>query len=572
MIQGFELKMKILVYPAVILGSKILTEAFSSNQLLLPIKQNLSGFSSTLLKFNGGDGDDEYSDKEYEKKFNGENKTSDFLEVNGASGLSEGTVNDDDESDSIFKGIVNGFNSVGDAMSVSSVIDGFPRVIGVGKSFEGKVNGDNFENFQDDSYVEIKEQDVRDLFHLWENALASREPLIMAKRYSKDALLLPTESDYPCTSQKMIINYYDQLFKKMPRATILDSKIRIGKGWAQDTGIYEITMGVDYTKVKARYTFVYIYEQAHWRISLHHSSVMPEESVVPEEISETEVRNLFNLWNHALQSLNPETIASQYSKDAVLLPIASDIPRTTSESIKDYYVHFVRSKPQCQILESHVTTGINWAQDVGICEFTMGTANTKVNARYSLIYVFEESEWKIAHHHSSIMPECTTVTKKCTEEQIKNLFILWNNALAIGDSSLMSNLYAKKSVLFPMSSGTPCTTNEQIKDYYDRFLEKKPRGKIIESNVNLATNFAQNVGVYELRMGVDERTLKVRYTFNYIFEDGTWKISHHHSSTMPEASVNLNMQGEKSLKRARKRDMIYGRLRQIFQTFKNSNK
>lgn len=35
----------------------------------------------------------------------------------------------------------------------------------------------------------------------------------------------------------------------------------------------------------------------------------------------------------------------------------------------------------------------------------MGADGSKDKARYSFIYVFEEGDWKIAHHHSSVMPE-----------------------------------------------------------------------------------------------------------------------------------------------------------------------
>lgn len=41
----------------------------------------------------------------------------------------------------------------------------------------------------------------------------------------------------------------------------------------------------------------------------------------------------------------------------------------------------------------------------GVYEFTMGADGSKVMARYSFVYVKEDSEWKIAHHHSSAMPE-----------------------------------------------------------------------------------------------------------------------------------------------------------------------
>jgi ketosteroid isomerase-like protein len=38
-------------------------------------------------------------------------------------------------------------------------------------------------------------------------------------------------------------------------------------------------------------------------------------------------------------------------------------------------------------------------------------------------------------------------------------------------------------------------------------------------------------------MGKDGSKVKARYSFIYVFEDGEWKISHHHSSAMPEAMM-----------------------------------
>ncbi len=47
------------------------------------------------------------------------------------------------------------------------------------------------------------------------------------------------------------------------------------------------------------------------------------------------------------------------------------------------------------------------ATDVGIYEFTMGADGSKVKARYSFVYEYDtiSNTWKIAHHHSSMMPE-----------------------------------------------------------------------------------------------------------------------------------------------------------------------
>lgn len=35
----------------------------------------------------------------------------------------------------------------------------------------------------------------------------------------------------------------------------------------------------------------------------------------------------------------------------------------------------------------------------------MGANGKKVKGRYTFIYVYEDGEWKINQHHSSIMPE-----------------------------------------------------------------------------------------------------------------------------------------------------------------------
>ena len=43
-------------------------------------------------------------------------------------------------------------------------------------------------------------------------------------------------------------------------------------------------------------------------------------------------------------------------------------PRTDFASIEDYFVNFLKLKPQGEILESHVTIGMNTASDVGLYE------------------------------------------------------------------------------------------------------------------------------------------------------------------------------------------------------------
>jgi uncharacterized protein (TIGR02246 family) len=210
-------------------------------------------------------------------------------------------------------------------------------------------------------------------------------------------------------------------------------------------------MGATGDKVKARYSFIYTYEYGQWKILHHHSSAMPEsgkKAAAENQITKDQVKNLFYLWNDALDTLDSDAVAKRYSKNAVLLPTVSDTPRTDYESIKDYFDNFLKLQPQGQILESHVLVGDNWAKDVGIYEFTMRANGSKVKARYSFVYVLEDGEWKISHHHSSAMPE-SKIGKTITKDQVQGLFKLWNDALATLDADVVAMRYAKDGVLLP---------------------------------------------------------------------------------------------------------------------------
>ena len=72
-----------------------------------------------------------------------------------------------------------------------------------------------------------------------------------------------------------------------------------------------------------------------------------------ESLSSQQVRDLFSLWNNALMTGNPDTVAMRYAKEAVLLPTKSDIPRSDYDGIRDYFVHFLEKRPTGKILESY---------------------------------------------------------------------------------------------------------------------------------------------------------------------------------------------------------------------------
>ncbi len=212
---------------------------------------------------------------------------------------------------------------------------------------------------------DITKEEVRSLFYLWNDALATGDSRIVAKRYTKSPVLLATVSDTPRTDFASVKDYFDAFLLKEPQGEIVEGFVNIGDGWASDVGIYEFTMGATGDKVRARYSYIYVQEGGVWKIQHHHSSVMPEEIAMGKSITEDEVRGLFSLWNDALATLEPKTVAERYAKEGVLLPTVSDVPRTDFAGIEDYFTNFLKNKPQGEILESNVMIGHNWCQDVG---------------------------------------------------------------------------------------------------------------------------------------------------------------------------------------------------------------
>ena len=68
-----------------------------------------------------------------------------------------------------------------------------------------------------------------------------------------------------------------------------------------------------------------------------------------------EVVGLFDTWNAALATLDPDSVTTLYAEDAVLLPTVSNQVRHNHEEIRDYFVSFLQKKPQGVIDESNVS-------------------------------------------------------------------------------------------------------------------------------------------------------------------------------------------------------------------------
>ena len=133
-------------------------------------------------------------------------------------------------------------------------------------------------------------------------------------------------------------------------------------------------------------------------------SAFAQTSVSCVTTDEKKIAALFDRWNESLKTLDPDKVVANYSTDAVLLPTVSNTPRTTPAEIRDYFVKFLKNEPQGTIDRRIVKIACNEAKDVGIYTFKFKDGS-KVTARYSFVYEFENGKWLIDHHHSSAMPE-----------------------------------------------------------------------------------------------------------------------------------------------------------------------
>jgi uncharacterized protein (TIGR02246 family) len=125
-------------------------------------------------------------------------------------------------------------------------------------------------------------------------------------------------------------------------------------------------------------------------------------------ITETQVAALFDRWNKALETKNPDAVIANYAADATLLPTVESGPLIGPVQIRPYFVHFLESSPSGAIDKRVIHIGCNIAYDIGLYTFTVAGAapgsHDQIHARYSFIYAPDHGRWLIVHHHSSKVP------------------------------------------------------------------------------------------------------------------------------------------------------------------------
>ena len=123
-----------------------------------------------------------------------------------------------------------------------------------------------------------------------------------------------------------------------------------------------------------------------------------------KKTGQDDISALFDEWNSAIQTGNPENVAALYEEGtAILLPTMSSKVRHDHEEIADYFVQFLAEGPVGRIDEGNVRIFGGIAINSGLYTFTFED-DSSVRARFTFVYRWNGQRWMIVEHHSSAMP------------------------------------------------------------------------------------------------------------------------------------------------------------------------
>jgi uncharacterized protein (TIGR02246 family) len=170
------------------------------------------------------------------------------------------------------------------------------------------------------------------------------------------------------------------------------------------------------------------------------------------KVDEVAVAALFDEWNVALATLDPDTVAQRYWEDAVLLPLSSRTARTSPAMVREYFAHFLEKHPRGHIDARSIRLDCNMAVDAGAYTFSLmdaGGKTSEVAARYTYVYAWRKGAWKILHHHSSVMPDAAE-----TEHRTAAPAVVDQRQSAVGGSRPFLNIEASPRVddFYPSSA------------------------------------------------------------------------------------------------------------------------
>lgn len=141
-----------------------------------------------------------------------------------------------------------------------------------------------------------------------------------------------------------------------------------------------------------------------YHLSFSDADAMKVTTETCKKTTEQDIIDLFDRWNTALKSGNPNRIVVYYGYEAVFLPDQSNKVHLTSADKRAYFREFMAKKPNATIDFRKIEINCNTATDTGLYTFTYGKSAEKTSARYTYNYKWNGKQWLITSHHSSVMP------------------------------------------------------------------------------------------------------------------------------------------------------------------------
>lgn len=120
-------------------------------------------------------------------------------------------------------------------------------------------------------------------------------------------------------------------------------------------------------------------------------------------------RKNFYSWVESLKTKDPQKVANLYHDELSFLPTVSDEFKKGKGGAEEYFIHFLQKKPKGSLVkdETKVLTCEIYLHS-GFYDFEIeGDQGERiiVEARFSFLWILDNGEWKIIHHHSSEKPK-----------------------------------------------------------------------------------------------------------------------------------------------------------------------
>ena len=115
-----------------------------------------------------------------------------------------------------------------------------------------------------------------ELLEKWTSAVKSGDPKQVVSLYRDDGILLGTFSNKERVGHELVLEYFENLLKSKHgvEVEIVSENPHVFESSAINVGHYNFVTGGK--TINARFSFVYHKDNGDWKITSHHSSVMPE--------------------------------------------------------------------------------------------------------------------------------------------------------------------------------------------------------------------------------------------------------------------------------------------------------